>query len=160
MAPKVGDKLPHVQVSSTESSDPVYLDELFAGKKGVLFAIPGAFTPGCHKTHMPGYVKDYDKFKAKGVDIIACIAVNDIFVMKAFVEANNAQGKVVGLSDAGAAASKALGGDMTFEAPVFGHHRSKRYSMVVEDGVIKSFNLEPDGGGLTCSLSNVILDQL
>lgn len=133
--------------------------DLFKGKKGIIFAVPGAFTPGCSKTHLPGYIQDYDKLKQKGVDLIACVSVNDAFVMAAWGEEHKASGKVRMLADTTAAFTKEMG--MEFDmTEVLGGIRSKRYSLVVKDDVVQAINVEPDGKGLTCSLSNVILDQL
>jgi len=90
----VGDQFPDVELSEGTPRDRVRTGELFAGKKVLIFGIPGAFTAGCMKTHVPGYVADYDKIRAKGVDLIACVAVNDAYVMNAFGEATGATGKV------------------------------------------------------------------
>lgn len=139
--------------------DKVNMSQLFAGKKGILFAVPGAFTPGCSKTHLPGYVEDFDKFKEKGVEIVACISVNDPFVMAAWGEAHNCQGKIRMLADTKGEFAKAV--DMELDAvPFLGNVRSKRYSMLIEDGVVKQLQLEPDGTGLSCSLSNGLLNLL
>ncbi|XP_028393514.1 peroxiredoxin-5, mitochondrial-like [Dendronephthya gigantea] len=156
---KVGDKLPSIDVHEGTPGDVVNVAELFKGKKGVLFAVPGAFTPGCSKTHLPGYVSDFDKIKAKGVEVIACLSVNDAFVMSAWGEQQKADGKVRMLADTKGDFTKAI--EMDFDAtPFLGNHRSKRYSMVVEDGTVTALNVEPDGKGLTCSLSNNILKQI
>ncbi|XP_070577423.1 peroxiredoxin-5, mitochondrial-like [Ptychodera flava] len=159
MPVKVGDKLPSVVLHEGTPHDTVNIAELFAGKKGVIFSVPGAFTPGCSKTHLPGYIADFDKIKAKGVDIIACVSVNDAFVMASWGEAHGAKDKIRMLADYKGELAKAL--DVELDAVgILGSVRSKRFSMVVEDGVVKAFNLEPDGTGLTCSLSNDILKQL
>ena len=156
---QVGDKLPSIDVHEGTPANSVNMAELFKGKKGILFAVPGAFTPGCSKTHLPGYVQDYDKIKAKGVDLIVCLSVNDAFVMSAWGEEHKADGKVRMLADTKGDFTKAV--EMDFDATAFlGNHRSKRYSMVVEDGVVTALNLEPDGKGLTCSLSDKILKQI
>jgi 2-Cys peroxiredoxin 5 len=135
-------------------------DTLFKGKKVVVFAVPGAFTPGCSKTHLPGYLADYEKIKAKGVNDIICVSVNDPFVMDEWGKANDCAGKIRMIADHNAALTKAL--DMVIEIAPFGTSstRSKRYSAVVEDGEIKVINVEPDNTGLTCSLSGSILSQL
>lgn len=114
-------------------------DELFANKKVVLFAVPGAFTPTCSEAHLPGYVVLADKLKAKGVDIIACIAVNDAFVMKAWGEAHNAS-EIMMLADGDASFTKALGLDM--DTASFGGVRSQRYAMVIDNGIVKQLNVE------------------
>ncbi|MBO2639486.1 peroxiredoxin [Shewanella algae] len=113
--------------------------ELFAGKKAVLFAVPGAFTPTCSEAHLPGYVVLADELKAKGVDIIACVSVNDAFVMKAWGEAQNA-GEIMMLADGDGAFAKALGLEM--DTGAFGGLRSQRYAMVIDDGVVSLLNVE------------------
>ncbi len=158
MAIQIGDRLPEIDLHENTPANKVNLAALTAGKKVVIFAVPGAFTPGCSKTHLPGYVKDFDTIKAKGVDEVVCVAVNDAFVMAAWGEAYGAAGKVRMLADAGAAFSKAIGLDV--QSANLGGTRSKRYSMIVQDGVVKALNVEPDGFGLTCSLSNEILGQI
>ena len=132
--------------------------KLFASGKHILFGVPGAFTPGCSKTHLPGYVADHEAFAAKGVDSLNCIAVNDAFVMAAWGEAHSADGKVRMLADPAADYTKALG--LEVDAKVLGGLRSKRYAMLIEDGVVKALQVEPDGFGLSCSLSNALLDQI
>ncbi|MFH6907401.1 peroxiredoxin [Vibrio fluvialis] len=112
---------------------------LFAGKKVVLFAVPGAFTPTCSEAHLPGYVVQADKLKEKGVDIIACVAVNDAFVMKAWGEAQNAS-ELMMLADGDASFTKALGLEM--DTAGFGGVRSQRYAMIIEDGVVTTLNVE------------------
>ncbi|BCV51864.1 peroxiredoxin [Shewanella algae] len=113
--------------------------ELFAGKKAVLFAVPGAFTPTCSEAHLPGYVVLADELKAKGVDIIACVSVNDAFVMKAWGEAQNA-GEIMMLADGDGAFTKTLGLEM--DTGAFGGLRSQRYAMVIDDGVVSLLNVE------------------
>ena len=162
MAPRaqVGDTLPDVTLDELSESGPapVSLKELFAGKKGVLFGVPGAFTPGCSRTHLPGYVADREKLAAAGAEVVAAVSVNDAFVMGAWGEKHGAEGKVRMLADPRAELAKALG--IAFDASgVLGNERCRRFSAVVKDGVVVALNLE-EGGGLTCSLSNQILDQL
>ena len=113
--------------------------ELFANKKVVLFAVPGAFTPTCSEAHLPGYVVLADQFKAKGVDIIACVAVNDAFVMKSWGEAHNAA-ELMMLADGDAAFTKSLGLDM--DTGSFGGVRSQRYAMVIDNGIVTLLNVE------------------
>ncbi|WP_330147745.1 peroxiredoxin [Shewanella oncorhynchi] len=113
--------------------------ELFAGKKVVLFAVPGAFTPTCSEAHLPGYVVLADQFKAKGVDLIACVAVNDAFVMKAWGEAQNAS-ELMMLADGDASFTKALGLEM--DTAGFGGVRSQRYAMIIDNGVVTLLNVE------------------
>ncbi|XP_072030919.1 peroxiredoxin-5, mitochondrial-like [Amphiura filiformis] len=159
MPAKVGDRLPNVPLMENNPGNKVNLEEIFRNKKGILFAVPGAFTPTCHKTHLPGYVEDYDKLKAKGVEVIACVSVNDPFVMEAWAENSGATGKIRMLADPQAEFTKALEMDFDASGPL-GNVRSKRYSMVVVDSVIKAINVEPDNVGATCSLSNSIVNQL
>lgn len=111
------------------------------------------------QTHLPGYVADFDKLKAKGVDEVVCISVNDPFVMAAWGKDQNASGKVRMLADTAGAFTKALDLEIDLSA-VLGTVRCKRFSMVVEDGVVKVLNVEPDGTGLTCSLAPAMADQL
>jgi len=157
---KPGDKLPTVPVFETTPATKVNLAELFAGaKKGVLFAVPGAFTPTCSKTHLPGYVEQAAALKAKGVDVIACISVNDPFVMDAWGKAHNATGKVRMFADPSGAFTKAVDMELDLSGPL-GTVRSKRYSLLIEKGVVKKVNVEPDGAGATCSLAPELLKQL
>lgn len=141
---EVGQKLPTATLSQLTSEGMVHHDvaELFAGKKVVLFAVPGAFTPTCSEEHLPGYVVLSDKFQAKGVDLIACVAVNDAFVMKAWGEVHNAS-ELLMLGDGDASFSKALG--LTMDTAAFGGVRSQRYAMVIEDGVVTLLNVEAAG---------------
>lgn len=137
----------------------VKTDDLFKGKKVVVLGVPGAFTPGCSATHLPGYVKSADKFKAKGVHEIVCVSVNDPFVMAAWGKDQKAEGKVRCLADTNAELAKALG--VAVELGVLGGTRCKRFSALVEDGTITALNVEPEAGtGLTCSLADPLLAQL
>lgn len=161
MAPiKVNDKLPSVELSEGNPGNKVNVAKLFEGvKKGVLFAVPGAFTPGCSKTHLPGYVENYEALKSKGVELVACVSVNDPFVMEAWGDAHKATGKIRMLADPAAEFTKAV--EMTLDlSAALGNVRSKRYSLLVENGVVKQVNVEPDNTGLTCSLAPEILKQL
>jgi peroxiredoxin len=114
---------------------------VFGGKKVALFAVPGAFTPTCSKQHLPGYVAKYDELKSKGFDLIACTAVNDVFVLSAWSKDGGADGKVLMLADGSADFAKKLGLEIDLTARGLGV-RSKRYSAIVEDGVVKSLNVE------------------
>ena len=146
MTIKTGDKLPSATLFEMVEGKPaqVTTDSFFAGKTVALFALPGAFTPTCSAKHVPGFVQNYDALKAKGVDEIACLSVNDAFVMGAWGKDQGADGKVHMLADWDGAFSKALG--LTFDASKFGlGERSQRYSMIVTDGVVKSLNLEEPG---------------
>uniref|UniRef100_A0A673VGF0 Peroxiredoxin-5 n=2 Tax=Suricata suricatta TaxID=37032 RepID=A0A673VGF0_SURSU len=162
MAPiKVGDAIPSVVVFEGEPGNKVNLAELFKGKKGVLFGVPGAFTPGCSKTHLPGFVEQAEALKAKGVQVIACLSVNDVFVTAEWGRAHNSGGKVRLLADPTGAFGKET--DLLLDdslVSLFGNRRLKRFSMVVEDGIVRSLNVEPDGTGLTCSLAPNIISQL
>lgn len=136
-----GQKLPAATLSQLTKDGMVnhQVTELFAGKKVVLFAVPGAFTPTCSEAHLPGYVVLADQFKAKGVDLIACVSVNDAFVMKAWGEAQNAS-ELLMLADGDASFTKALGLEM--DTAGFGCVRSQRYAMIIDDGVVTLLNVE------------------
>jgi peroxiredoxin len=119
-------------------------DDIFAGKKVLLFAVPGAFTPGCSMTHLPGYVVNADKIKAAGVDTIVCMAVNDAFVMDAWGKAQNAE-ELLMLADGNGEFTAALG--LELDGSGFGlGHRSQRFAMLVDDGTITQLNVEPGAG--------------
>ena len=124
----------------------------------VLFGVPGAFTPGCSKTHLPGYVAAHADLKAKGVQEVVCVSVNDPFVMEQWGKAHGADGKVRMLADTTAAFTKALGLDLDLTAAL-GGVRCKRFSAVVEDGVVTKLNLEPSDAptGMTCSLAEKLI---
>ena len=146
MTIKVGDKLPSATlVKATENGpDQVSTDDFFAGRKVALFAVPGAFTPTCSAKHMPGYIDNAEALKAKGVDEIACVSVNDAFVMDAWGKASNVGDKVTLLADGNGQFAKELGLEM--DGSKFGlGTRSQRYSMVVNDGVVESLNVEAPG---------------
>ena len=145
MTIKTGDRIPSVTLKKMGEKGPenISTEEIFNGKKVVLFAVPGAFTPGCTMTHLPGYVVNADKIKAKGVDTIACLAVNDAFVMDAWGKSQNADDLLM-LADGNAELTKALG--LELDASGFGLGiRSQRYAMIVEDGVVKKLNVEAPG---------------
>jgi peroxiredoxin 5 len=154
----VGDAIPSATLhegSPGNKHDPA---ELFASGKHVLFGVPGAFTPGCSKTHLPGYVSNFDAWKAKGIDSINCMAVNDAFVMAAWGEAHEASDKVRMLADPAGDFATSMGLDVN--AAVLGGKRSKRFALVVEGGKVTHLQVEPDGFGLTCSLAESLLEQL
>jgi len=159
---KVGEALPAVEVQEGEPGNKMAMDQLFKGKKGVLFAVPGAFTPGCSKTHLPGFVAQAAELRSKGIQEVACVAVNDAFVMAAWGKEQGAEGKVRMLADPTGAFTKAVDLLLDSEGIVaaLGNPRSKRYSMLIEDGVVKKVNVEPDGTGLSCSLAANILTDL
>jgi peroxiredoxin len=134
-------------------------DEVFKGKKVVLFAVPGAFTPTCHKNHLPGFLKNADAIKAKGVDVIAVTSVNDVFVMTEWQKVSGAEGKIDFLADGNADFAKAL--DLTMDGSAGGLGlRSQRYSMLVEDGVVRSLNIEDAPGKAEISGADALLKQL
>jgi peroxiredoxin len=139
-----GQKIPSVTIKQATPEGAAEVDpaQLFAGKKVVMFSLPGAFTPTCSSKHLPGYVKELSQLKAKGVDIVACLSVNDAFVMKAWAEQHDALGKIVMLADGAAAFSKALGID--FEIPGMGV-RAKRALFTIDNGVVKTVDVEAPG---------------
>ena len=155
---EVGQRIPSSTLSQLTADGMVNhnTDELFAGKKVVLFAVPGAFTPTCSEAHLPGYVVFADKFKAAGVDAISCLSVNDAFVMKSWGEAQNAS-ELMMLGDGDASFTKALGLDM--DTAGFGGVRSQRYSMLIDDGVVSVLNVE-EGGAFEVSKAEVMLSAL
>ena len=161
MTIKVGDKLPEANLKqmTAEGIKDISLGDLTRGKKVVLFAVPGAFTPTCSERHLPGFLEQAEALKAKGVDAIACIAVNDPFVLNAWDKATNASGRVQILSDGNADLTKALGLD--FDGSGFGlGTRSKRYAMVVEDGVVKTLLVEDVPSQAEKSSASAILATL
>jgi len=149
---KEGDKVPSVELYEDSPANKVNIAELCANKKVVLFAVPGAFTPGCSKTHLPGYVEKASSIKSDGVDEIVCVSVNDAFVMGAWGKEHNTAGKVRMLADPNGAFTKAV--DLSVDLPPLGGLRSKRYSMVLDNGVVTELNVEPDNTGLSCSLAD------
>ncbi|MGD2167081.1 MAG: peroxiredoxin [Gammaproteobacteria bacterium] len=142
----VGDSMPAGEfgVMGADGPEKVTTDALFSGKKVVLFSVPGAFTPTCNAKHLPGYVSHADALKAKGVDTIACLAVNDVFVMSAWGQAANVGDSVLMLADGNATYTKALG--LEFDGSGFGMGvRGQRFAMIVDDGVVSSLSVEPPG---------------
>ena len=155
----VGDKIPSggFKIMTGEGPKDISTDEVFKGKKVVLFAVPGAFTPGCSNTHMPGFVVNADKIKAKGVDTIACMAVNDAFVMGAWGKAQNAD-EILMLADGNGDFTKAIG--LELDGRGFGMGtRSKRFAMIVDDGKVTHLAIEPPGG-IVVSAAEAILEKL
>ncbi len=134
----VGESLPNVTLTlvTPDGPKPVATKDYFAGKTVVLFGLPGAFTPTCHKNHLPGFVANEAAFKAKGVDAIAMTSVNDPFVLAAWAEASGSGGRVDFLADGSALFAKAVGLELDLGERGMGM-RSKRYSMLVKDGVVK-----------------------
>ena len=159
MTIEVGDKIPSgtFKIMGAEGPEDIPTDQVFAGKKVVFFAVPGAFTPGCSVTHLPGYVVNADKIKAKGVDTIACMAVNDAFVMGAWGKAQNAD-EILMLADGNGEFTKAIG--MELDASGFGMgSRSKRFAMIVDNGTVTHLAIEPPGG-IVVSAAEAIIEQL
>ncbi|WP_117190718.1 peroxiredoxin [Rhizobium terrae] len=157
----IGDRLPAAKFKEKTADGPVEIttEQLFDGKKVVVFAVPGAFTPTCTLNHLPGYLENRDAILAKGVDDIAVIAVNDWHVMGAWASQTGGMGKIHFLADWDGAFTKSLGLDMDLSAGGLGI-RSKRYSMLVEDGVVKSLNIEESPGQATVSGAAAMLEQL
>ena len=156
----VGDKVPSATLMEMQDGGPkpVKTDDLFAGKKVVVFALPGAFTPTCSAKHVPGFVQNFDALKAKGVDAIACVSVNDAFVMGAWGKDQNAGGKVHMLADGNGDFTRAVGLEM--DGTKFGMgKRSQRFSMLVVDGTVKELNVE-EPGAFNVSTAEHILKQL
>ena len=161
MAIKAGDKLPSdLKLKEMSDAGPkdVTVGEIFKGKKVVLFAVPGAFTPTCSMKHLPGFLEQASAIKAKGVDEIVCLSVNDAFVMGAWGKANNASGKVRMLADGNGEFTKAVG--LTLDASGFGMGtRSQRYALIVKDGAVQEVLVEP-GPGLNVSSAQTVLSKL
>ena len=160
MTIKVGDKLPDATFSAgtAEGPKPMTTDEIFAGKKVALFAVPGAFTPTCSARHLPGFKDHLADFKAKGVDVIACVSVNDLFVMKAWGKDQGITDEVLLLADGNGDFTRAVG--LPLDAKGFGMgERSQRYSMLVKDGVVDQLNIE-QGGEFKVSSAEHLLAQL
>jgi peroxiredoxin len=160
MTIKVGERMPAGTFKIMSEKGPADLGsaELFGGKRVVLFAVPGAFTPTCDARHLPGYLEHFDAFKAKGIDAIACLAVNDVFVMNAWGKAGNALGKVLMLADGNGEYTRALG--LELDARGFGMgERAKRFAMLVEDGVVRQLHVEAPGQ-FKVSAADHVLAQL
>ena len=160
MTIKVGDKIPSATLMEMQDGKPaaVKTDDFFKGRRVALFALPGAFTPTCSAKHVPGFVSNHDALKAKGVDAIACVSVNDAFVMGAWGKDQNAGGKVHMLADGNGEFTQAVG--LVMDGTKFGMgKRSQRYSMIVDDGVVKSLNVE-EPGAFEVSSAEHMLGQL
>jgi peroxiredoxin len=161
MSIQVGDKLPSVKLKhlTSEGLQEIDTGEFFAGKKVVLFGVAGAFTPTCTRTHLPGYVDQLEVFKQKGVDAIACLAVNDPFVMSVWSEHCGATGKVTMLPDGNGDFTRALGLELDGRGAGLGT-RCKRFSMTVEDGEVKSLHVEENASNVVVSGANTCLTEL
>jgi len=157
MTIKVGDKVPSVKLKqmTPDGMKDVQTEDFFKGKKVVLFALPGAFTPTCSAKHLPGFVEKVAELKAKGVDTVACLSVNDAFVMNAWGKDQKADGKVQMLADGNADFTKAVGLELDARANGLGI-RSQRYAMVVDNGVVKTLNVEKPGSFEVSSAESII----
>ena len=157
MSIAVGDKIPDVEVKTMGDEGPqsVRTGEVLGTGKVVLFAVPGAFTPGCSKIHLPGYVQHGDELKAKGVSTIACIAVNDPWVMEAWGDAQGATGKILMLADGNGDFAQAMGLEVDLSVAGLGS-RSQRYAAVIDDGVITSLDVEPNPGVDVSKCENIL----
>ena len=157
---QVGQKLPTVTLTHMNAEGPAAAttDELFGGKKVVLFAVPGAFTPTCSAQHLPGFVGSAGAIKAKGVDLIACVSVNDVFVMAGWAKDQNTGDDVMMLADAAGDLASALGLEFDLSARGLGV-RSQRYAMVIDNGVVTTLNVD-DSGALETSTAEAILAAL
>jgi peroxiredoxin len=160
MTIKVGDKVPSTTLMEMKggSPQPVKTDDLFRGKKVAVFALPGAFTPTCSAKHLPGYIQHAEELRGKGVDAIACVSVNDVFVMGAWGKSQDAGDTVLMLADGNGEFTRALG--LEFDASKYGMGmRSQRFSMLVDDGVVKQVNVE-EPGAFSVSSAEHMLQQL
>lgn len=144
---KTGDTLPAMKLTAATADGPkeTSIDEVFGGKKVVLFAVPGAFTPTCSARHLPGYLQNIEALKEKGVDTVVCMAVNDGFVMGAWARDQGVDGRIVMIADGSGAFTKALGLELDLTARGLGI-RSQRFAMVVDDKKVASLNVESPGG--------------
>ena len=160
MTISVGDRIPSVNLSRMTADGPesVSTDDFFAGRTVVLFAVPGAYTPTCSAQHLPGYTSNVDALRGKGIDAIACLATNDVFVMDAWGKDQDTEGKVEMLADGSGELTRAMGLEFDLSARGLGV-RSQRYTLVAEDGVVKTLSVD-EGGGLDKSSAESILATL
>ncbi len=161
MTISVGDKLPATTfaVMGPDGPGPRTSSEIFDGRTVALFAVPGAYTPTCSITHLPGFIQHADALKAKGVDEIACTSVNDVFVLDAWGKTSDPDGKVTMIADGSGVFAKAVGLDLDLDEAGLGL-RSKRYSMLVVDGVVKTLNIDEDTGMAEISGAEAMLNAL
>lgn len=154
----IGDTFPNTSITviNKDGQHNIAASDFVKDKKVVLFALPGAFTPTCSETHLPGFVVNYDSIIEKGVDVVACLSVNDAFVMKAWQDQQNAENLAM-IADGGAALTQALG--LTLETGDFGGTRSQRYSMIIDNGTVTQLNVE-QGKEFKVSDADTILSQL
>lgn len=161
MTIEIGDRLPQTtfRIMTEEGPTPRTTDDIFKNRKVVLVGVPGAFTPSCHRNHLPGYLERIDELKAKGIDAVIVTSVNDIFVLDAWSKASGAQGKIEFLSDGNADFAKATG--LIFDGTGFGlGPRSQRYSMLVEDGTVRLLNVEESAGQVQAASAEEMLAKL
>jgi peroxiredoxin len=156
MSIQVGDRLPEATLNTLNNGvQAISIQDIFAGKKVVLFAVPGAFTPTCSAKHLPGFVEHLDAIKAKGIDTVACMSVNDAFVMQAWAKAQDVPEAVMMLADGNGAFTQKLG--LELDATAFGMGmRSKRFALVAEDGVVKQLFVEAPGEFKVSSAEHVL----
>ena len=160
MAITVGSRIPDVEVRTMGEDGPetVRTGAVLGTGRVVLFGVPGAFTPGCSKIHLPGYVKNFDALRDKGVDVVACVAVNDAWVMDAWGQSQGATGKIVMLADGNAEFARAMGLDADMGSFGLGV-RTRRYAALIEDGTVKELDVE-EGGGVDVSACETMLAHL
>ena len=156
-----GEKLPEatLKLVTEDGSKDVTTTEFFSGKKVVLFGVPGAFTPTCSNNHLPGFIENHDAILARGVDAIAVVSVNDQHVMRAWARFSGGEGKIAFLADGNGTFVRGVGLDANMEAAGFGT-RSKRFSMIVEDGIVTKINVEQARGQVIDSGAARILEQI
>ena len=160
MTIKVGDRIPSMTLvkATADGPQPVQTDDYFAGRKVALFSVPGAFTPTCSARHLPGFVEKAEELQAKGVDEIACTAVNDAFVLAAWAKSAGAEGKVTMLADGNGDFARALG--LTMDGSKFGlGERGSRWSAIVDDGVVEQLNVE-EPGAFNVSSADYMMERL
>ena len=160
MSISVGDRIPKATLvkASADGPQPVDSEDFFRGRRVALFSVPGAFTPTCSARHLPGFVERVDELKAKGVDEVACTAVNDAFVLQAWKESGGAEGKVTMLADGNGDFARALG--LTMDGSKFGMgERGQRWSAIVDDGVVEQLNVE-EPGAFNVSSADYMVEQL
>lgn len=157
----IGDKFPDssFKIMSEDGPRDISSSEIFSGKRIVLFALPGAFTPTCHREHLPGYIDNLEVIKSKGIDDVYVLSVNDIWVMNAWAKSTNGLGKIGFLADGSAEVTTALGMDVNTGPGGMGI-RSKRYSMLLEDEIVKTLNIEEKRGQTVNSGAATILEQI
>ena len=161
MTIKIGDSIPSATLRTITADGPqeISTDEFFAGRKVALFAVPGAFTPTCQNDHLPSFLENHDALREKGIDEIACIAINDMFVLDAWSKATGCEGKITMLSDGNGELASAMG--MTFDGAGFGMGtRSLRYAAIVEDGKVTALEVEESPGTCAVSSGSKLLAQL